>query len=194
MKKYGIIIAVLSVLTAAAQSVSEAISRGNDYYRQTQFAQAEQEYRLALQREPGNTTAQYNLANALQKQKKYEEAARVLEALYGTAADKGLKSAAAYNNGVAQTKQKALEPSIEWYKNALRLNPADQQARENLQKALSELKKQQQSQQQQKQQSSSSMDQSQADQKLKLLQEKERQLQQRMQNAKKQQGGGGKDW
>jgi tetratricopeptide (TPR) repeat protein len=55
-----------------------------------------------------------------------------------------VKSAAHYNNGVIKTKQKDLEGSIEDYKNALRLNPDDLQARENLQKALLELKQKQQ--------------------------------------------------
>ena len=39
------------------------------------------------------------------------------------------------------TSQKKLEESIEAYKNALRYNPDDKEARENLQKALLELKK-----------------------------------------------------
>jgi Ca-activated chloride channel homolog len=99
---------------------------------------------------------------------------------------------AAYNQGVGATKQKKLEESIEKYKQALRMVPDDQQARENLQKALRELKKQQSSSSQQK--SSSSMDQSEADQKLKLLQQKERQIQERV--RKNSQGGGSqsRDW
>ena len=70
--------------------------------------------------------------------------------------------------------------------------PDDQQARENLQKALRELMQQQNSSSQQKQ--SSSMDQNEADQKLKLLQQKERQIQQRI--RKNSQGGGAqsRDW
>ena len=98
-----------------------------------------------------------------------------------------VKSAAHYNNGVIKTRQKDLEGSIEDYKNALRLNPDDQQARENLQKALLELKqKQQQQQQDQKQNKSpqSNINQKQAEQKLKDLEEKEKKIQQRMQNQK----------
>lgn len=184
----------LSLAAAGAQTANELVGQGNDYYRQTQFAQAETSYRQALAKEPNHGVAQYNLANALQKQKKYDEAQQLLAKLYSSTQEKRLKSATAYNEGVAHTKQKKLEASIESYKNALRLEPNDQQARENLQKALSELKKQQQDQQQQ-QKSSSSMDQKNADQKLKLLQEKEKELQQRLQNQKNSGGGGGsKDW
>ena len=39
------------------------------------------------------------------------------------------------------SQQKKLEESIDAYKNALRQNPNDKEARENLQKALLELKK-----------------------------------------------------
>lgn len=195
MRKVLLITMVLISLLAQAQNANSYISKGNQYYKQTQFGLAEAEYRKALQSDPQNTTAQYNLANALQKQKKYDDAIQVLEKLYGSANDKMLKSAAAYNEGVAYTKQKNLEASIEAYKNALRINPNDQEARENLQKALSELKKKQQEQQKQQQKSQSNMSQKEAEQKLKLLQEKEKQLQQRLQNQSKQKGGGQRqDW
>jgi Ca-activated chloride channel family protein len=196
MKK-GLILALPFCLAcrAQAQTINSYISKGNDFYKQTQFSLAEAEYRKALQASPENTTAQYNLANALQKQKKYDEAIQVLEKLYGSANEKMLKSAGAYNQGVAYTKQKSLEASIEAYKKALRLNPEDKEARENLQKALSELKKQQNDQQQQQQKSKSNMSQREAEQKLNLLQEKEKELQQRLQNQNRQKGGKqSKDW
>jgi Ca-activated chloride channel homolog len=182
------------IQVASAQTADELVDQGNQLYRQAQWAPAEAAYRRALQKESAHNEAQYNLANALQKQKKFEEAAEVLQKLYSTTSNKSVKAAAAYNGGVAQTKQKKLEASIEGYKNALRIDPNDKQARENLQKALAELKKKQQ-QDQQQQKSSSSMDQNSADQKLKLLQDKEKELQQRLQNQKKGTGGGGsKDW
>ena len=52
-----------------------------------------------------------------------------------------LKGKAYYNKGVVLSRSKKLEESIEAYKNALRQNPDDKEARENLQKALLELKK-----------------------------------------------------
>lgn len=194
MKAIWLLFALFFSLLVQAQNAGAFISKGNQYYRQTQFDLAEGEYRKALQTDPENQTAQYNLANALQKQKKYDEAVQVLEKLYGSVDDSKLKSASAYNQGVAHTKQKNLETSIESYKKALRLNPDDKEARENLQKALSELKKKQEEQKQQQKQQSS-MSQKEAEQKLKLLQEKEKQLQQRLQNQNKQKGGGqSKDW
>jgi Ca-activated chloride channel homolog len=195
MKKIWWLAMIFISLSAQAQNADAHVSKGNQYYKQTQFDLAESEYRKALQANPENAIAQYNLANALQKQKKYDDAIQVLEKLYGSTTDVKLKSTTAYNQGVAHTKQKALEASIESYKKALRLNPDDQEARENLQKALSELKKQQDEQQKQQQKSQSNMSQKEAEQKLKLLQEKEKELQQRLQNQNKQKGGGqSKDW
>lgn len=195
MKKLLVLQMLLLSVFAKAQNAEAYISKGNDHYKQTQFNLAEAEYRKALQVSQENTTAQYNLANALQKQKKYDEAEQVLEKLYNSATDEKLKSSAAYNQGVAYTKQKNLEASIESYKKALRLNPDDKEARENLQKALSELKKQQQDQQKQQQKSQSDMSQKEAEQKLNLLQQKEKQLQERLQNQNKQKGGKqAKDW
>lgn len=56
------------------------------------------------------------------------------------------KSRAGYNKGVSLTRQHKLLESIDAYKEALRLVPTDEEARQNLQKALNELKKQQQQQ------------------------------------------------
>ena len=171
MKRILLLHILFVALSGQAQQVNSYISKGNQYYQQTQFDLAEAEYRKALQADAESTTAQYNLANALQKQKKYDEAVQVLEKLYRSAANPNLRSAAAYNQGVAHTKQKNLEASIESYKNALRLNPDDQEARENLQKALSELKKKQDEQQKQQKKSQAKMSQKEAEQKLNLLQQ-----------------------
>lgn len=177
-----------------AQSVESAIYKGNEYYRQSQFDLAEKQYRAALQQDPKHTTARYNLAGALYRQRKYQDAARLLNELTASDAEPGLKAAAHYNTGVIHTKEKNLEASIEAYKSALRLRPDDQQARENLQKALLELKKSQQEQKQQQKKPQSSMDQKEAEQKLKLLQEKEKRLQQRMQKNSQKGSAQPKDW
>jgi Ca-activated chloride channel family protein len=173
-------------------SQNSFIAKGNDYYSESQFDLAEAQYRKALESDPGNETARFNLANALQQQKKYDEAAKLLGQLAQSGTDTKFRSAAWYNQGVAYTHMKNLEASIESYKNALRLNPADQDARENLEKALLELKKKQQQQNNQQKKQDQKMSEKEADQKLKMLQQKERELQQKKQ---KQQGEGqAQDW
>ena len=187
MKKLMIIGCVFLFLEALAQSLEEGISKGNNYYGIGQYDLAEKFYKDALKKDPENKIAQHNLANALYRQKKYKEAAEVLDEIVKSSKENIVRSAAHYNNGVMKTKQKDLEGSIEDYKNALRLNADDMQARENLQKALLELKQKQQQQQQdqrQNQNPQSNINQKQAQQKLDELEEKEKKIQQRMQDQK----------
>src|SRR5579875_3404523 len=155
----------LCLCTMAQSPVDSYVHKGNEYYRQEQYGLAENQYRQALQQAPDNSKAQYNLANALYRQKKYDDAESILNKV-ATTNNNAVKSAAYYNAGVIYSKEKDLQASIEAYKNALRYNPNDNQARENLQKALLELRKQQ-SQKQKPQ--PSNMNQKQAEQKLKEL-------------------------
>jgi len=198
--KWLITIIFWGITQANAQtSAEEHIAKGNEYYKQQQYDQAIDEYDRALQINPNNSIAKFNMANALYMQGKRTEAMRVYTDVTNTARENSFRSANYYNKGVVYTRQKKLEESIEEYKQSLRLNPDDQQARENLQKALLELKKQNQQQQNQQQknqqQSSSRMNQRQADQKLKELGEKEKETQEKVQQSKnKSTGGSGKDW
>ncbi|MDB5207251.1 MAG: tetratricopeptide repeat protein [Flavisolibacter sp.] len=188
-----VLIILLFLSTAAhAQNAATYISRGNEYYLQLQFELAESQYRLALDKQPNNAEAGYNLANALMQQKKYKAAIEMYEDVTGSD-NLNLRAAAFYNAGVSYSKQKDLPNSIEAYKSALRINPNDKEARENLQKALSELKQQQQQENKQNK-GGGGMDQKQADQKLKELQQKEKELQQKMQQGQAKGQGGGKDW
>ena len=126
------------------------------------------------------------------QQKKYKAA---IEQYEGIATDnKNLEAASYYNAGVSYSKQKDLPNSIEAYKAALRINPNDNEARENLQKALSELKKQQSQQNNQNNKGGGGMKEKEAEQKLKDLQQKEKDLQQKMQQGQSKGQGGGKDW
>mgnify|MGYP000477542150 FL=1 len=191
MKKFQIIIPLMFFFSGFSQNATESIIRGNQYYRNGQFDEAEKQYRAALEYNPKHERAKYNLANALQKQKRFTEAILLLEEFAATTDDKALQSAAYYNQGVANSTVKNLDLSIESYKKALRLNPNDKEARENLEKALLEKKRQEKQKSQSK--SQSSMSQSQAEQKLKMLNQKERELQKK---KNKQQGGSGQaqDW
>lgn len=194
MKRVFSIVLLIS-LQAAAQTDQAYVSKGNEYYLQLKFDLAEDQYRQALNVAPRNTEAKYNLANALMQQKKFREAGELYTEV-ATSENKELRAPAYYNAGVSYTRQKDLPNSIEAYKAALRLNPADKEARENLQKALQEQKKQQQEQQnKQNKGGGGGMSQNKADQKLKELEQKEKDLQRRMQNAQQGKGTGGtKDW
>ncbi len=192
-------------LFGQSQQAERAIQSGNDLYKQEQFNKAATEYNRALEADPSNTIAKFNQANAFYRQDQKVEAAQIYSAVISGTGEKGLRSKAYYNKGVVLSAQKNLEESIEAYKNTLRLNPDDKDARENLQKALLELKKKQpppkkenqqkKKQDQQKQQQQPKMSPKDAEQRLQLLQQKEKEVQQRIQKEKNKNAGSlPKDW
>ena len=191
MKNIFILFLVVS-LKANSQNSASYINKGNEYYLRLEFDMAEGQYRQALAIDPRNAEARYNLANALMQQKKYKAAIEMYEGV--TTDNKNLQAASRYNAGVSYSKQKDLANSIEAYKAALRINANDKEARENLQKALSELKQQQSQQDKENNKGGGGMSQSDADKKLKDLQEKEKKLQQKLQQGQNKGQGGGKDW
>lgn len=195
-------------LTLPAQEADKLIRAGNELYKQQKYDQAEIQYDNAVKKEPSSNTAKYNLANAMYRSGKQEEAIKKLDELTVSSKETAEKSKAYYNKGAILSNQKKLEESIEAYKNALRQNPDDKEARENLQKALLELKKKtppkkkedeskkkKEQQQQQKKQPQPKMSQKESEQRLKLLEQKEKEVQQRLQKEKYKTGGGqAKDW
>jgi Ca-activated chloride channel homolog len=199
MPRYKITALLLAgFLTLRAQTVEGYLQKGNDYYKSGQFDLAERQFRAAIEEDPANTTARYNLANALYHQRKFKDAVDVLnENVQQPAAGPQIKSASHYNKGVVYTKQKDLQNSIEAYKAALRIDPDDRQARENLQKALLELRQQQQQQkrdQQERERNQSNMSQREAERQLQRLQEKEEKVQERLQGKGQQGSSMPKDW
>jgi Ca-activated chloride channel family protein len=202
----GILTVLLPVVSLYAQENPETektIQKGNDLYKAKQYDQAEAAYKEVLARDKRNTTAAFNRANVFFRQSKLDENKTALDDVIMNSDNSNteLKGKAYYNQGVGYSTQKNLEASIDAYKNALRQNPNDNEARENLQKALMELKKRnppkpkenKKNQKQQKQQPK--MDQKEAEQRLKLLEQKEKEVQQRLQNEKsKASAGQPKDW
>jgi tetratricopeptide (TPR) repeat protein len=115
------------------------------------FSNAETEYRKALNKKPNDLKWNYNLADAMYKQKKFEEAASKFNEL-GEKLESPEEKARAYHNlGNSELMQQKLDESIESYKKALRENPSDLETKYNLAYAQM-LKKQQEQQQQQQQQ------------------------------------------
>ncbi len=204
MKKLLLILFCAPVMVLQAQDKQQYLREGNMYYRQQQYEKAEAAYQKALQADPSGNRVKFNLANTLRQLGKQEEAFKAYTELATTAKEPDIKAGAWYNKGVMLSQQKKLEESIEAYKQALRLNPEDKEARENLQKALLELKKKNPpkkeekkdpKKQQQKKKQQPKMSPKEAEQRLKLLEQKEKELNQRMQKEKSKTGGNqAKDW
>lgn len=167
-----------------AQQNEEIIKTGNDLYKKGEYEKAAQEY----QKVSYDQRAKFNYGNALYKQNKKDDAVKVFNVLSIPANKPDLRALSYYNTGVVYTSKQQLEESIEAYKNTLRLNPDDKQARENLQKALLELKRKTPPKKEEKKNTPQKkppprpkMNPKQAEQKLKQLQQKEKETQQRVQ-------------
>jgi Ca-activated chloride channel family protein len=144
--------ALTASLQVSAQKENALIRSGNRYYKQKQIDQSEKQYQEAVKTAPENPTANYNLGNAQFRKNNFEEAARSYETSVAHSTDKTGREKGLYNKGVALAKQKKLPESIDAWKNALKLDATDEDARENLQKALMEQKQQQSQQKDQKDQ------------------------------------------
>jgi Ca-activated chloride channel family protein len=126
-----------------AQNDKALIKKGNEAYEKKEYDNAIKNYQQAAEKNPANSTAQYNLGNALYKNNKTDEAVQAYDGALSNATSNADKAKAFYNKGVVLQNNKKLPECIEAYKNALKLNPQDEDARQNLQRALQQQKEQQ---------------------------------------------------
>lgn len=196
------LLVLLGLAFPTRAQVSE-LNQANQRYRQSQYTEAEAVYRRLLSGNPQDEKLRYNQALTQYRLEQKDSALSGFEKIISLSSDPGLRSKASYNAGVVNTSRGRLDQSIESYKQALRLNPMDTLARENLQKALLEKKKRDAQKKEEKKTPRKTppppappkMNPKQAQQKLKNLQQKEQRTQQRLQQ--KPQAGGGyerKDW
>ncbi len=145
MKKiFAITFLLLSVNSLFAQNNgNKEVNQGNEAYRKGDFAKAIEHYNQALKINPENEHAKVNMAIAYNKSNKKEEANKLYNEALKSVKDNGLKSTINYNKGVNQAKEEKYKEAIEDFKSALRTNPNDQQARENLQFAINKMKQEQ---------------------------------------------------
>lgn len=139
-----LLIIFLAPLASMAQNDNELIKKGNKAYNKKDYDVARENYKKAVEKNPANQKAQYNLGNALYKSKKPEDAVAAYDAAIQNSKLPVDKATAFYNKGVVLQNNKKLPECIAAYKNSLRLNPKDEDARLNLQKALEQQKQQQQ--------------------------------------------------
>ncbi len=138
-----VVIALLFAGNAQAQ-VTRNIQKGNNFYDQHKYNEAAADYAKAVAKNPNSTQGLYNLGTTLYQQKKYDDSRKWLERTEKVAKDKGSKSAANYNIGNTYMSQQKWEDAVKAYKQTLRANPQDGDAKYNLSYAEQMLKKQQQ--------------------------------------------------
>lgn len=140
------------------------IRSGNKLYEKGDYTEAEVAYRRALEKNAESYEANFNLADALYKQKRYDEAAQMNAQLAADSAYMENAAAAYFNQGNALFQQRKLEEALEAYKNCMRLDPNDQQAKFNYAYTKKLLEKDNQNQQQNNQNNQQNNQQNQQDQ------------------------------
>ena len=151
-KRAAAMLCLLLVAASASAQMTDRqyIRQGNKQFRSGDYANAEVSYRKAIEKNAKNPQAAFNLGNALMAQKKDSAAVEQLEGAARLETNPLRKAQAYHNMGVICQTHKMYGEAIEAYKNALRLNPKDDETRYNL--VLCKHQKQKQDQQQQNQQ------------------------------------------
>lgn len=131
-----ILLSVLALLAvgAAAQQYPERrqVRKGNRAYEKGNYQDAAGRYMRALGAAPSSFEARYDLGNALYRQEMYDQAAQVQQqAAADSLAAPADRAHAFYNLGNTQFRQQKYAEALESYKNSLRLNPDDPQAKFN---------------------------------------------------------------
>lgn len=135
-----------------AQNEKKYIRKGNREYDKKSYSESEILYRKAGEKNNQSPEAVFNIGDALYRQNKYEDAGKQFLDNASQTDDADRKAAGWYNLGNSLLQAKKLKESIEAYKNSLKLNPGNTEAKYNLGFAQNLLKQQEQQQQQQNKQ------------------------------------------
>ncbi len=144
-KKYiGMVLLLLIAVAASAQKAErDFIRKGNRFFKDSVFVNAEVDYRKALEVNPQSTVSMFNLGNTLAQQNKLKEAMEQYVGATKVEKDKSNLAQIYHNMGVILHSQKDYAKAVEAYKQSLRNNPKDNETRYNLALAQKMLKDQQ---------------------------------------------------
>lgn len=133
MKKFLVLsILMIQALVGFAQTDRQHIRYGNRWFKQDNYVKAEAEYRKAVDKNPSNPQALYNLGCALLMQKKDSAAIQQFEHAGKIETDPKRKAMAYHNIGWICQSLKMYGEAAEAYKESLRNNPSDNETRYNL--------------------------------------------------------------
>ncbi len=142
-----LIIVLLIMLNGSvllAQQAKSYIHQGNKLYQEKKYKDAEAAYRKAATKKDQKVESNFNLGDALYRQKKLDSAGQNFATIASSSTNPLVKAGAYHNLGNSLLTGKKYDESIDAYKKALLNNPKDDQTRYNLAYAQEMLKKQQQ--------------------------------------------------
>jgi tetratricopeptide (TPR) repeat protein len=147
---HSILLFTLLTIPAFAQSTRSLINDGVEQFTKENFADAEVNFKKAVEQSPESFEAKFNLGNAYYKQQRYDEAINSFQSSLASAKTEKERAEVFYNIGNSLLKSNKLDQSITAYKESLKLNPDDMDAKYNLSYALNQKNNPQQDQQQNK--------------------------------------------
>ncbi|MCS6981329.1 MAG: tetratricopeptide repeat protein [Flavobacteriales bacterium] len=131
-----ILILWLTCFRAHGQSASKAIREGNEAFRKGDYPTAARRYAQPLKKDPDNPVARFNLGAAYYRMNNYDSLRHHLHQMLKNNPEGQLAAKAWHNLGNSYLAERKPQEAIEAYKNALRLNPEDEDTRYNLAYAL----------------------------------------------------------
>lgn len=128
-----LIMSVYAVMFVYAQSDNRRLVRkGNVFYLDSMFVDAETNYREAIKKNNTDPIAHFNLGNALLRERNPKDAAKQYEEVVKRSKNSFELAKSYHNLGVIFQSQKQYGEAISNYENALRNNPHDDESRYNL--------------------------------------------------------------
>lgn len=138
-------------LQAVAQSAEwRHLHQGNRAFMRGDYKTAEVEYRKAQKLNPRSARAAFNLGDVYMAQKNIQAALEQYQIAAKGESNKYLRALSYHNVGVAYHLNKQFDKAIDFYKEALRNNPHDDDTRYNLVLCQKQKKEEQQEKQQNK--------------------------------------------
>lgn len=134
MKRLGkfLLFSLLCATGSRAQSENALIRRGNEAFQKGDYNAAADFYTRSRQKNPDNPTAGFNLGAALYRLGHNDSVRHVLQDILRKNPSPDLAAKAWHNLGNTYLSERKPQEAIEAYKNALRLNPDDDDTRYNL--------------------------------------------------------------
>ena len=169
-----------------AQSTRGLINDGVDLYKEQKFADAEVNFKKGVEKNPESFEARFNLGDAYYKQERYDDAIKSFQSAFVNARSDEERAKLYHNVGNSLLKSQKIKESIGAYKEALKLNPNDQETKYNLSYALNQLNNPDQNQQQKDQNKDQNKDQQDQDQQKQDQQQQDQQKQDQQKQDQKQ--------
>lgn len=138
---FAVLLAML-VVAGCDREGPDAAREGNDAFASERYGDAREAYGRALKALPDRPELDYNSGNTLYREQRFAEAGTRYDDAFPDAG-RLLARDTAFNSGNAELEAGNLEEAIELYKQALRIDSSDKDAKHNLELALEDLEEQQ---------------------------------------------------